>query len=574
MQAVDNAIRGLIIDSDAESIARAHKWLIRSTGPPMQLDAAGTLEDGQRMLAHGDMQFVVLDLKLPDSRGLHTFLSVKEQTPELPILVWATEEDEELGLKAVQAGAQDCLLKGELDPKEFSRAIRNAMERHRQQEKLRELAYCDPLTGLPNRTVFIGHLKRALARSKRNGTQFAVMFLDLDAFKFVNDSLGHDTGDQLLVEVSQRLQQSLRMEDMVARFGGDEFTIFVDHVANLAEIENIVNRLERELSMPFNLNGQEVSFSGSIGVVMSGPQYEDPGELLRDADTAMYRAKALGKARHQIFDKSMHQHALRRLGFEGDLRRAIEQREFELYYQPVICLKSETVVGFEALIRWRRPNHGVVPPDQFIAMAEETGLIVPMGRWVLREGCRQIQSWRRRFPGQPLRIGINVSSRQLSQSDLVAQVDQTLLEFDLEANGLELEITESGIIENPVAASEALEEVRRRGVRLSIDDFGVGYSSLSQLHRFQFDTLKIDRSFVNKLCDVADNSRLFVHAILGLAENLNMEVVAEGIETMDQLRALQDLDCTFGQGFYFSKPLDRHRATEFLEHHFSMVNSV
>ena len=295
------------------------------------------------------------------------------------------------------------------------------------------------------------------------------------------------------------------------------------------------------------------------------PQYEGPDEILRDADTALHRAKAMGKARHQIFDVSMHQQALLRLGFEGDLRRAVDQEEFELHYQPLICLKTRQIIGFEALIRWRRPGHGLVPPDEFISVAEQTGLIVPIGRWVLREGCRQLHQWQSQFPQQRLRMGINVASLQISQDDLVGQVAQALEDFELEASDLELEITESGIIENPVATAEVLEEIRRRGVRLSIDDFGTGYSSLSQLHRYKFDTLKIDRTFIDKLGEHEDNSELFVKTIVGLAKNLDMDIVAEGIETEEQIRTIEDLDCEIGQGYFFSRPLDPDAATSFLQ---------
>jgi EAL domain-containing protein (putative c-di-GMP-specific phosphodiesterase class I) len=319
------------------------------------------------------------------------------------------------------------------------------------------------------------------------------------------------------------------------------------------------------LSEPFNVGGKKLLFSSSIGVAINSQNYKQSDEMLRDANTALHRAKSLGKARHQIFDVSMHQHAMQRLGLEGDLRRAIVEGEFELYYQPFISLETEQIVGFEALIRWQRPGHGTVLPQEFISVAEENGLIVPLGSWVLREGCRQIHEWKTRFPAQRLKIGINVASQQISQSDLVGEVTQALQDFDLDAADLELEVTESGIIENPVAAADAMKEIHRLGVRLSIDDFGTGYSSLSQLYRYQFDVLKIDRSFISQLCAEDDNSLLFVRTILRLAKDQGMSVVAEGIETEEQLRKLQELECDIGQGYYFSRPLPRDEATKLLE---------
>jgi len=423
----------------------------------------------------------------------------------------------------------------------------------------------DTLTWLPNRTAFLGKLEYNLDDMHRNGGSFIVLFINLDGFRSVNESLGHTVGDQLLLEVSRRLCDAMRPQDVVAHFGADEFTVLAKDVSNLPDVESIIQRIQRSLGRPYNLGEEQLSFSASIGVVISSEHYENPDAILRDASIAVHRAKSLGKARHQIFDVSMHQQALLRLGLEGDLRRAIEQDEFELYYQPFISLPTDEIVGFEALIRWNRPGHGIVEPQEFIPVAEKNGLIVPMGSWVLRQGCRQICNWLKQFPDQNLSLGINVASLQISQSDLVGEVTELLRKHQLDAQSLELEITESGIVENPIAAADVMQTLNQMGVQLSIDDFGTGYSSLSQLYRFPFDTLKIDRLFISQLCDPDDDSSVFVEAILQLAKNLGMIVIAEGIETGDQLRKLKDMGCDIGQGYFFSKPVSRDDATALLE---------
>jgi diguanylate cyclase (GGDEF)-like protein/PAS domain S-box-containing protein len=434
-------------------------------------------------------------------------------------------------------------------------------DRKRAEERLVHDALHDALTGLPNRVLFMDHLKHAVERSRRNkGVHFTVLFLDLDRFKIINDSLGHMVGDQLLVGIARRLETCVRSIDTVARLGGDEFTILLEDLKDPAETVEIVNRIQSELSVPFKLGGHEVFTSVSIGVAPSTTGYERAEDILRDADTAMYRAKSSGKARHEVFDREMHAHAMNLLHIETDLRRAVERGELRLHYQPIVSLADEQVIGFEALVRWQHSERGLVSPMDFIPVAEETGLIVPIGRWVLREACRQMSEWKRRdASAMPLFMSVNLSGKQFTQPDLLGQITRILEETGLAPRSLKLEITESVVMDNIDDAIETLESLRSLGVEVSIDDFGTGYSSLSYLHRLPIDTLKVDRSFVSRMASNNENTEI-VRTIVTLAQSLDMKVVAEGVETSEQLAQLQILKCEGAQGYLFSRPLDAEAA--------------
>jgi diguanylate cyclase (GGDEF)-like protein len=434
-------------------------------------------------------------------------------------------------------------------------------ERRQIEEQLRHNAFHDGLTDLANRALFTDHLQLALARAKRHeGYRFAVLFLDLDRFKVVNDSLGHVVGDKLLVGVARRLETAVRPGDTVSRLGGDEFTVLLDDLGDAGEAEAVAGRLLRELAMPYNLGGHEVFVSVSVGVAVGSGLYQRPEEILRDADTAMYRAKQLGKARYEVFDQAMHARVVDRLETERDLRRAVERREMFLQYQPIVSLETGAVRGFEALVRWRHPERGVIPPANFIPLAEETGLIIPVGMWVLGEACRQMRRWQGLYPADgPLTISVNLSGRQFTQPDLPEQVEAVLRETGLDPRCLKLEITESVVMEDVGAATRTLERLRALGVELSVDDFGTGYSSLSYLQRFPVSTLKIDRSFVSRMTE-SEGTAEIVRTVMRLAQNLGMGVVAEGVETEQQREMLRALECEFGQGYYFSRPMDGDEA--------------
>ena len=422
----------------------------------------------------------------------------------------------------------------------------------------------DPLTGLPNRALLLDRLDSALARSVRHQDNVAVLFLDVDRFKVINDSLGHIAGDHLLIELSRRLETCLRAGDTVARLGGDEFTILLDEIRGVARAEQVSERIHQSLEAPFRAGGQEVFATVSIGIAVSATGREKSEDLLRDADTAMYRAKSLGRGRHQIFDQDMRTTALEQLRLETDLRHAMERRELRLVYQPILSFPEERIIGFEALARWRHPQRGLVLPEDFIPVAEETGLILPIGRWVLEEACRQLRRWHLEFPsGKPLTVSVNLSPRQFSHPDLVSQVERALNAAGLQPRHLELEITESVFMANPEPAIEVLERLREMGVQVCVDDFGTGYSSLAYLSHFKIDALKIDRSFVSRI-DRERRQGELVQAIINMARELRIGVVAEGVETAGQLALLKTMSCPYMQGFCFGKPVSPRLASALL----------
>jgi diguanylate cyclase (GGDEF)-like protein/PAS domain S-box-containing protein len=421
------------------------------------------------------------------------------------------------------------------------------------EEKLNYYARHDTLTNLPNRVEFMNHLTAAVERANYSDrVRFAVLFLDIDRFKVVNDSLGHVVGDKLLVAIAQRLRTCVRPGDIVARLGGDEFTILLNRTSGTDEIVNIADRVQRNLSKPFKLDNYEVFTSASIGIIVSDEIMREPEDFLRDADAAMYRAKESGKARYEIFDREMHVRNMNLLQVETDLRHAVERNEFEVLYQPIVTLETGAIHEFEALIRWQHPVHGMVTPDEFVGVAEETGLIVEIGQWILDQACRQIAKWQKSFSTE-LSVSVNLSAKQLMHPSLTKQIMHTLRLTGLRARQLKLEVTESTVMEHSDRALSVLRELDELGVSLSTDDFGTGYSSLSYLQKFPFDRLKIDRSFIDKMEDDAKSASI-VKTILMLGENLGIEVVAEGIESQQQLAHLRRFGCTLGQGYLFSRP--------------------
>jgi diguanylate cyclase (GGDEF)-like protein len=430
--------------------------------------------------------------------------------------------------------------------------------RQKQAEKdILQNALCDELTGLPNRKVLIDRIAHALEHHKRESDRvLALLFIDLDRFKAINDTLGHRVGNELLQEFSQRIKSDLRAEDTIARIGGDEFAILLENLASHSTLISIVERLCEKISSPFYLQGHEVYIDASIGIALGSAQYGHPEDLLRDADIAMYQAKDCAETHYQIFDSSMHLNVDTDLDLEMALRKAISNRELVLHYQPIVLLRSQEILGFEALVRWNHPQLGLLAPSKFISIAEKTGLIIPLGWWVLKEACRQMKEWQCRYPkAELLAISVNMSSKQFSQKYIVEKIEAILHETELEGKHLKLEITESVLIEHSDSIIDVLKQIQGLGIKLSIDDFGTGYSSLSYLHRFPFDALKIDRSFIEG-ADTDYEKLEILQSVVHLAWNLGLEVVAEGVETEKNYAQLKALRCESGQGYLFSRPLD------------------
>lgn len=521
------------------------------------------LEEAIECLLEEDFGVILLDLSLPDSHGLNTVTRARSTAPEVPIVVLSGLDDEETALQALQMGAQDYLVKGQGDGNLIARSIRYAIERKQAEERLAYLAQYDHLTGLANRALFQDRLEQALVRAGRNGDVVALMFLDLDRFKAVNDTLGHACGDELLKEVAERVKGCIRESDTVARLGGDEFAIILEGLSGAQDAAPVARKILDALSEPLVLSGHEILVTGSIGIAVRPPSAGN--KLLQDADAAMYRAKQRGRNNYEFYTEEMNIQVFARLALERDLRRALDQEEFLLYYQPQVDLATGGIVGVEALLRWQHPELGLVSPAKFIPVLEETDDIVRVGEWVLCTACRQGRAWLDASL-KPLRIAVNLSARQFGQEGLVDTVAAILEETALDPRSLELEITESLLMENPEASSRALSELRAAvsGVRVSIDDFGTGYSSLYRLKTFPIDLLKIDRSFVRDITTDPDDAVLTA-AIISLAHNLRLEVIAEGVETGEQMAFLREQGCDLAQGYYLSHPLPAEDLTRLLK---------
>jgi PAS domain S-box-containing protein len=464
---------------------------------------------------------------------------------------------------------------------------RDITERKRAEEMLAHNAFHDGLTGLPNRALFLDRLQHALALSKRHTNyKFAVLLIDVDEFKIINDSLGHAAGDEVLIQIAQRLKDSVRRADTVsrprmspvpnrptnddslARLGGDEFTILADDIRDPIDAVRVAERVQAELAAPFVVNQEQIVISASIGIASSTSPYARAEDLVRDADIAMYRAKRGGKARCEVSDAAMHANAVKRLRLETDLRKALDQGEFRVHYQPIVSLQTGKIMGFEALTRWQRPE-GLVAPLEFIGVAEEIGLIVPMNRQLLREACQHLRSWQSAFPSRPpLTMSVNITPREFAQPDLASQVRKSLEQTGIDPGCLQLEIIETTAMADTEKSGHVLEQLKALGVRLSIDDFGTGYSSLSRLRRIPVDTLKIDRAFISHM-DTDLESREIVRIIIMLAHNLGLKVVAEGTETEEHINLLKQLNCEMAQGYFFSRPTDGQAMLQLLAANYS-----
>jgi diguanylate cyclase len=543
----------IVVEDSPDYALLAETMLQDIFGEELTVHHARLVADAEEHLRTNGADCVLLDLSLPDAVGLQALEQVQAIAPELPIVVLSGSDDEALAVQAVHEGAQDYLVKRIVDAEILGRAIRYAIERKRSELELSFLALHDPLTGLPNRALFEDRLTVALARARRRSTGVAVLFLDLDRFKVINDSLGHQMGDRLLVGVADRLRRLMRPSDTIARFGGDEFLVLCDDIQGEKDAVAIAQRLTEGLAAPFLLDEHEVFAGASIGIALSDGE-STPEDLIRDSDQTMYRAKHR-QTPFELFQPHMHAEVQRVHEMEGALHRAVDRGEMRLHYQPQIDLETGDVFGVEALLRWAHPERGLRPPIEFIPLAETSGLIVPIGEWVITEACSQLAAWREGGQGEDLLMSVNLSPRQLVDPNLVGHVGATLLETGLDPRSLCFEMTETAVAEDPTRTVEALHALERLGVRLSIDDFGTGYSSPEALRTYPIEIVKLDQSFVAGTGS-GERGKEMLAAILDLTHALRLRAVAEGVERQDQLATLRELGCEAAQGFYFGRPAD------------------
>jgi diguanylate cyclase (GGDEF)-like protein len=555
--AVGDAIglRVLLVE-DSEFDARLILEQLRAAAPSeVTTRHVVRLEDAHDELSLSTPDCVLLDLNLPDASGLHGLETLLAAHPDVPVVVLSASDEAVLGSDAVQAGAQDYLTKGEIDGRQLWRAIRYAMERKRSQLMLQHQAMHDALTGLPNRVLFLDRLTQALARLSRRDGQVAVLFLDLDGFKWVNDSLGHEAGDAVVVEVARRLQSALRPYDTAARIGGDEFLVLAEAPEDDEKAAiHLAERIREQLMGPIRVGDTDVRVSASVGITCTSDSTAEAPLLIRDADAAMYRAKALGKNRWALFDASMREQAERRVRLLNDLHRALEARSFTALYQPVVSLATGQVQGWEALLRWRLEDGTLVTPKDFLAVLEEHGLMVPVGQLVLENALEWLAQRAPAAPGtQPPYMSVNLSPLQLTQHDVVGWIDAAVQKAGLRHDQLHLELTESRQLSQDPLVRQRLTELKDLGLRLAMDDYGTGASTLGHLKELPFDLLKIDRTFVAALSE-SEPDRRIVQAIIAMGQSLGLEVVAEGVETEDQAQTLREMGCTYGQGQLFGPP--------------------
>ena len=543
----------LLVEDDPDDAEFLRQCLLRKNGRPVDITRVESIADASAALHEGSFDVVLLDLHLPDATGEECVEKVQQAAPHVPIVVLSGQGDEDYAVGILNRGVQDYLVKWEGDGRIILRAIRYAIERKRSESKLNYLARYDSLTGIPNRQYLRDQLERATTRALRGRKQVALLFLDLDRFKTVNDTLGHQLGDDLLRAVVQRLKESIRAGDLLARLGGDEFAVLLEEVEGPIELEAVARNILGRFQEPFQLSGRQVSVTASVGITLYPADNPDPMTLLNNADIAMYQAKEQGRNNFKFFTASMHEEIMRYHGLETDLKNALAEQQFQLVYQPQFGLADHRIHAVEALLRWNHPVRGCVRPDEFIAVAEESGYIVPVGHWVLEEACRQIKRWER--DGLPVpRVAINVAAVHFHQHDFHDQIRTTLQHYEIDPSLIELELTERSLMEDTDGVRACLSGLKEIGLRLAIDDFGTGYSCLSYLRQFPIDVLKIDRSFVSDL-DTSGDDQAICGAILSIARRLSLDAVAEGIETEQQLAFLTKHGCRFGQGHYFSFPV-------------------
>lgn len=543
----------LLVEDNADDVAFLGASLRRQQASDIELVHCRSLKEARELLGGGGFDVVLLDLHLPDARGMECVDGIQAVNQSAAVVALSGQDDEAFAVSILNKGVQDYLVKWEGQGRTILRSIRYAVERKRAELHLNYLAQFDPLTELGNRQYFQDQLRRATARARREGNRVALFFLDIDQFKMVNDTLGHQAGDQLLQEVAQRLGSQVRAGDVMARLGGDEFAILMEGVGTPVDAGTIAQQLLDVIEAPFTIDGHQVKVTTSIGITFYPSDNNDTVRLLKNADIAMYQAKDSGRNNFKFFTERMHTELVEYHELQRDIAEALRKQGFRLVFQPKVNLKTRKLQGLEALLRWDCPKRGPVSPARFIPVAEASGHIVPLGYWVLNSVCETIKAWEQ--AGLPLvPVSVNVSTRQFQQADFQRRVAGTLEQFEVAPELIELEMTEGLLMEDTDAAHRTLTGLKDLGLRIAIDDFGTGHSCLSYLRRFPIDVLKIDRSFVNEV-GASEDSRIIIDAIISLARSLRLETVAEGVETNAQLDFLMERGCFIAQGFLFGMPM-------------------
>jgi diguanylate cyclase (GGDEF)-like protein len=545
----------LLVEDNQADVDFLAASLRRQRASDVEMVNVQSLVSATERLGNEKFDIVLLDLHLPDASGLECIDAIQAIDNEIPIVVLSGQDDEEFAVSILNKGAQDYLVKWEGQGRTILRSVRYAIERKRSELRLNYMAQFDALTGIPNRQYFNDQLTRATARARRDGRKVTLLFLDLDGFKVVNDTLGHDAGDRLLKEVASRIQRSVRTGDVIARLGGDEFAVLLEGLNGPLEVETMANSLLDLISQPYHIADRQLDITTSIGITMYPNDSADTQMLLKNADIAMYQAKENGRNNVTFFTERMHAELMEYHELERDIREALRLGEFHLVYQPKVNAHSRRLQGLEALLRWSSPTRGKVSPGTFIPVAEESGHIIPLGYWVLNQVCQTLNAWEKNnLPCVP--VSVNVSARQFQQPDFHKRVAQILSAHDIDPALIEIELTEGLVMEDSEAAQMELLRLKRIGLRISIDDFGTGYSCLSYLRRFPIDVLKIDRSFVLEI-GVSQDGESIIDAIISLARSLRLETVAEGVETNEQLDFLLERGCHIVQGYLFGVPMEQ-----------------
>ncbi len=557
--------QALLVEDNADDVLMLKATLARNNVTSLDVTRVACLADAVAALQQRSFDVVLLDLNLPDASGRVCVEGIQRADPGVPIVVLSGQSDEDYAVEILNRGVQDYLVKWEGDARIIMRAIRYAIERKRVEIELKHLASYDSLTGVPNRQYFQDQLQRAVNRARRSGSKLGLLFVDLDRFKTVNDTLGHGVGDSLLKAVVGRLQSSIRAGDLFARLGGDEFAMLIEDIRSPLELEALACKLLESFTKPFETDGRMITVTASIGIAVFPTDNGDAMGLLNSADIAMYQAKNNGRNGLQFFTSRMYEEILNYHRIEMDLKCALEEQQFRLVYQPMVDLADGSLQSVEALIRWDHPERGLVGPDEFIAVAEESGHIIPIGLWVLREACRQIKAWER-AGFEPPRVAINIAPVHFRQPDFLRQVKQILRDHGVSPSLIELELTERSLMEDTDSIHRCLRALKAEGIRLSIDDFGTGYSCLNYLKTFPIDVIKIDRSFVADIdgAEGSDGAPAICAVILSIAKSLSLESVAEGVTSEQQRQYLIRHGCRYAQGYFFAKPAEPATITEWL----------